>query len=147
MKIIQGKFEDRARIYELISALAKEHVFQTFEQEGPKYFLSSLQANIDEIMINPEKMYLLLVNKELIGAAGFGLNGHINHFFIRTIDQRRGLGRLLFDAVKKNIKSKVIDVNSSLNAIGFYEKLGFNAFDSIKTVNGITFQPMHFSAA
>lgn len=75
---------------------------------------------------------------------------HVAMFFVRRRFQNRGIGKALFKAALKEIENRdpdieKITVNSSLNAVPAYERIGFSAEDGEQCVNGIVFVPMMLS--
>ena len=71
---------------------------------------------------------------------------HLYSLFVRSDYQRTGLARLLLHAADKlSIRDagvRVQTVNSSLNAIAAYERIGFAVAASIQEVQGVRYQPM-----
>jgi len=68
-------------------------------------------------------------------------------FFVETRCQGQGIGRKLMNraiAVCRTKRGDVgsLSVNSSPNAQGVYERLGFVAVEPIQTVHGMSFVPM-----
>ena len=69
---------------------------------------------------------------------------HIALFFVDGAYHRQGVGRLLWDTFPAESDKDEITVNSSLYAVGIYEKLGFIKTAEAQTESGIQFVPMVF---
>ncbi|MCG8550903.1 MAG: GNAT family N-acetyltransferase, partial [Desulfobacterales bacterium] len=72
---------------------------------------------------------------------------HISMFFVKPEYQKRGYGKALFNEALSIISAKKIDtgkltVNSSLNAVPSYKRLGFKIKAKEQCYNGIRFIPM-----
>lgn len=65
---------------------------------------------------------------------------HVALFFVSPAEQRHGIGRALFAAADS--AGRLASVNSSLNAVGAYERLGFRAAGPAEERDGIRFVPM-----
>lgn len=144
MKIEQATESDRLAIQRLIEEVASEHVFPTLETAGCAQFIRTLPADIDDIFCSPDKLYLLACEDgAMLGACGFSLYGHLTHLFVRTTAQGQGIGEKLFDAAIKRIAVEEVDLNASLNAIGFYKKLGLVEACPEQSTRGVRYQPMN----
>ncbi|MDD3243609.1 MAG: GNAT family N-acetyltransferase [Eubacteriales bacterium] len=79
----------------------------------------------------------------LLGVACVRLHRHLSMLFVDRRWQHMGIGvRLARRVMQENKKEGVMTTHSSLRGIGFYESLGFEATDHMRTVDGITFLPM-----
>lgn len=72
---------------------------------------------------------------------------HISMFFVKKELQNKGIGKALFknalnEILKRNPEVKLLTVNSSLNAVDAYKRLGFETLDNEQCFNGIKFIPM-----
>lgn len=121
-------------------------VFMQFEapeytDEGIKEFEDSLA---DESFVAKLAFYGAFMNEELAGIIAYREPQHISLFFVRPEYQGKGIGRKLFERLKKDFERKVFTVNSSPYAVKIYEKLGFTATNNEQTIKGIRFTPMLF---
>ena len=58
---------------------------------------------------------------------------------------RRGIGRRLFEAMRRDHAQQVFTVNSSPYAVEVYRHLGFVPTDDEQSVDGLRFTPMQYS--
>ena len=98
----------------------------------------------DEAYINSLKVYGAFYDDKLVGVLAVREPQHISLFFVKAEFQKQGIGRKLFERLKKDSAEKVFTVNSSPFAVGIYEKLGFTATDSEQVTNGIRYTPMKY---
>ena len=86
-------------------------------------------------------------NSKIIGMIAFRDNSHISMLFADKNYHKQGIASKLIKIVKFNCREnneelQSITVNSSLYAVGFYHKLGFEDTNSEQLVDGIRFTPM-----
>ena len=85
-------------------------------------------------------------NGELIGIVVVKPQDHLYHLFVDGSRQMTGLGQQLFQfADQQTVKEsgmKLRTVNSSINAVGFYRKLGFSCDGDVVEVEGVRYRPM-----
>ena len=71
---------------------------------------------------------------------------HIGGFFVKADHHRKGIGRALFETMRKDYDKQEFTVNSSPYAVKVYERLGFQATDTEQVVNGLRFTPMIYKS-
>ena len=59
---------------------------------------------------------------------------------------RRGIGKKLFDAMRRDYAHPVFTANSSPYAVEVYRHLGFVPTDEEQSADGLRFTPMQYSA-
>lgn len=83
---------------------------------------------------------------ELAGVVALRDNSHLYHLFVAPPHQGKGLGRGLWLRVKQSAlqagNGGRFTVNSSLNAVSFYERLGFVPVGPKVVKHGVAFVPM-----
>lgn len=120
-------------------------VFNEFEAvsyppSGAQAFWNAIH---DERFLSQLSAYGAFDGDRLIGIiASRNDGGHIALFFVDGAYHRQGIGRLLFNAFLADNDKDKITVNSSLYAVGIYEKLGFIKTAEAQTESGIQFVPM-----
>ena len=81
----------------------------------------------------------------IIGVVGIRRPSHLYHLHVAPEFHGKGLGRKLWEAGKSMIlkveQPEKFTVNSSTNAVAFYEKLGFVSKGK-EVNNGVTYFPM-----
>ncbi len=120
-------------------------VFKQFEapdysEEGVEAFYKSIH---DPNWQSTLQLYGSFHEGEPVGViATRNAGSHIALFFVKEAFQRQGIGRSLFELVKRDKGSGTITVNSSPYAVPVYRRLGFFATDEEQSVSGIRFTPM-----
>lgn len=119
--------------------------------------LQNLADLVAQMKTGDELLLLVAVTQPVEIVLGFILFKRINHLsllFVRPDQQHQGIGRRLWIAGKKIVEQRLIElngggrivtVNSSNNAIPFYEKLGFIISGKDFQKKGRTLTPMLFS--
>ena len=104
-----------------------------------------MNAIHDEGFLSQLSAYGAFDGEKLIGILALKNEGsHIALFFVDGAYHRQGVGRLLWDTFPAESDKDEITVNSSLYAVGIYEKLGFIKTAEAQTESGIQFVPMVF---
>ncbi|MGN0496268.1 MAG: GNAT family N-acetyltransferase [Lachnospiraceae bacterium] len=112
-----------------------------YSKEGIDFFRGSLD---DEERNRKLKYYGAFEGKELIGTLCMREPQHIGGFFVKAQHQQKGVGRALFEAMRKDYEKQEFTVHSSPYGVKIYECLGFQATDEEQLVNGLRFTPMVF---
>ncbi|MGN0438556.1 MAG: GNAT family N-acetyltransferase, partial [Lachnospiraceae bacterium] len=112
-----------------------------YSKEGIDFFRGSLD---DEERNRKLKYYGAFEGKELIGTLCMREPQHIGGFFVNAKHQQKGVGRALFEAMRKDYEKQEFTVHSSPYGVKIYEHLGFKATDEEQLVNGLRFTPMVF---
>ena len=115
-----------------------------YSQEGIAEFQRTLE-NMDALRYMP--FYGAFHGGELVGVLAMRKPQHISLFFVKETWHRQGVGRLLFDAMRRDYAQQVFTVNSSPYAVEIYRHLGFVPTDSEQVTNGIRYTPMRFEQA
>lgn len=69
---------------------------------------------------------------------------HIADLFVDAAYHRRGIGRRLFAAMRRDHFRQIFTVNSSPYAVGFYRRLGFVPTGTEQLTDGLRYTPMRF---
>ena len=121
-------------------------VFSQFEapeysEEGIREFRKSLD---DEDRTRTLTFYGAFYGDRLVGTLCMRKPQHIGGFFVKEDYHRKGIGRSLFETMRKDYDRQEFTVNSSPYAVEIYRHLGFQETDTEQTVNGIRFTPMKY---
>lgn len=152
MQIRDARFEDAAAISELVTECVREQIRPTLSDAGLERLLSEMDAFSIESRLRGEFRFFLAEEAGmLVGVSAVQLPSHLYYLFIRTGFQRRGIGRQLWfharDWIIGTCGSETITVNSSLNAVSVYERLGFQRTGGIAETNDVRCQPMQWTRA
>ena len=112
-----------------------------YSQEGIAEFQRTLE-NMDALRHMP--FYGAFHGGELVGVLAMRKPQHISLFFVKEVWHRQGVGRLLFDAMRRDYADQVFTVNSSPYAVKVYRHLGFVPMNTEQLTNGIRYTPMRF---
>ena len=147
VKIRQANAGDAAEIAGLIRALAEKFITHEFEAEASRQFLSANDAySVEKNMASGFLYFVATRHAKVIGVAGLKNRSHLYHLFVAEAWQGKGLARKLWErllvvAIGRG-ESKVITVNSSNAAVGFYRRLGFSPTGPAVEKGGIRYNPM-----
>ena len=116
--------------------------------EAPEYSQEGI-AELQRTLENMEALrhmpfYGAFHAGELVGVLAMRQVQHISLFFVKEAWHRQGVGRLLFDAMRRDYTDQVFTVNSSTYAVEVYRHLGFVPTDTEQLTNGIRYTPMRF---
>lgn len=110
-----------------------------YSEEGIAEFRKSLD---DKERTRNLKFYGAFDGDTLVGTLCMREPQHIGGFFVKSDYQGKGIGRAMFEAMRKDYDKQEFTVNSSPYAVEIYKHLGFVPTDTEQTVNGIRFTPM-----
>lgn len=121
-------------------------VFSEFEapeysEEGIREFRKSLDDKERTRMLT---FYGAFDGEQLVGTLCMREPQHIGGFFVKADYHRKGIGRSMFETMRKDYDRQEFTVNSSPYAVEVYRHLGFKETDTEQTVNGLRFIPMRF---
>lgn len=114
-----------------------------YSQEGIESFRASLE---DRERLRSMAFYGAFDGDRLVGTLCMREPQHISGFFVDARYQRRGIGRRLFDAMRRDYAIQKFTVHASPCAVEVYRHLGFTPTGGEQTVNGLRFTPMRYGA-
>jgi ribosomal protein S18 acetylase RimI-like enzyme len=132
-------------------------VFMGFE--APDYPAEGVESFVNDIIKNEGfkegciigkfRMYGAFEEDTILGIMTMRKESHIMLAFVDAEQQKRGVGRKLFEHILKEVVLENptitdITVNSSPYAVGFYKQLGFTEADALQEKHGIRFIPMSY---
>ncbi|MDW6004407.1 GNAT family N-acetyltransferase [Vibrio mangrovi] len=143
MEISEAGPEDLQFLVDLVIDVAQEDIFPYLSQAGVDYFLSIVGTELKQVLEQPERRaYKAVIGGNIVG---FGIICHgyyITHLFVAKEAQGCGLGQRLLNLLLANATKSVIELWSSLNALSFYLRNGFEAQGDEQEMNGIRYVPM-----
>ncbi|MGM9600536.1 MAG: GNAT family N-acetyltransferase [Faecousia sp.] len=121
-------------------------VFLEFEApEYPPEGTAAFRASLDDQERNRKMdFYGAFDGENLVGVLSMRAPQHIAGFFVDAAYHRRGIGRRLFDAMRRDYSRQEFTVNSSPYAVEIYRHLGFVPTDTEQLVSGMRFVPMRY---
>lgn len=148
MKIRPAVIDDAPAISALVSALAREFIVTEFTKEAADRLLGEIDAaSIRKYIASGCRYHVAEEGGEIIGVIAVKENSHLSQLFVSKDFQRRGIARALWEVAKA---ASLADgnpgrftVNSSLAAVGVYEKLGFVKQSGPVSKSGILYVPMN----
>ncbi len=148
MLIRKANLVDLKEITDLIYECSKQFILPHFPIEGVQAYTESHSIEkMKERLQHQHFNYLVFENeqKKILGVVGVQLPSHLYHLHVMPEFHGLGIGRKLWETAKtvilKNNEPVKFTVNSSLNAVAFYERLGFISH-APQTINGVTYVPM-----
>lgn len=114
-----------------------------YSQEGIESFRASLE---DRERLRSMAFYGAFDGDRLVGTLCMREPQHISGFFVDARYQRRGIGRRLFDAMRRDYAIQKFTVHASPCAVEVYRHLGFTPTGGEQTVKGLRFTPMRYGA-
>jgi GNAT superfamily N-acetyltransferase len=146
-RIIETRKLERNEIEEALSVVW--NVFLQFE--APEYS----QEGIDEFRrtldnserIDRMKFFGAIENNQIVGVLAMRSPQHICFFFVKADHHHKGIGKKLFNTMKKDYELQEFTVNSSPYAVEIYKHLGFIPTDKEQITNGIRYTPMKYEEA
>ena len=112
-----------------------------YSEEGIREFRNSLD---DEERTRNLTFYGAFDGDLLVGTLCMREPQHIGGFFVTADYQRKGIGRSLFETMRKEYDRQDFTVNSSPYAVEIFRHLGFSETHREQTINGIRFTSMRF---
>ena len=120
------------------------------EFEAPEYSpegIAAFRASLDDKERNRKMVFYGAFDGDaLVGVLSMREPQHISGFFVDAPYHRRGIGRRLLEAMRRDYTRQVFTVNSSPYAVEVYRHLEFVPTSGEQTVDGLRFTPMQYSA-
>lgn len=147
IQIRDAESSDAEAISAFVSELAREHISGSLGDGGLEKLLANMNTAATRQRIADGWLHLVACRcNELCAVLVVKPPQHLYHLFVRSDLQRNGIGTTLLavaDArVERSTGSCLASVNSSLNAVTTYERLGFVIDGDVAEDGGVRFQPM-----
>ena len=118
------------------------------EFEAPEYSpegVAAFRASLDDRERTRQlDFYGAFEVEKLVGVLCMRRPQHIGGFFVDAVYHRRGIGRRLFEAMRRDYETQVFTVHSSPYAVEVYRRLGFVPTDTEQLTGGLRYTPMRF---
>ena len=128
----------------IIILLAQEFVFAGSATEERAPLVQSISPGViaEYILRGNYRCHVAVCRGQIVSVVAVKGNTHLYHLFVATDCQHRGLANRLGEHAKRTCESlgnrERYTVNTSANALGFYERLGFTPTGPPATKRGIT---------
>lgn len=135
----------------LVKTVFMEFEAPDYSEEGIQTFLNFIELDAIQKMLDEGilKCWVCIKDKKIVGVLASKNISHICMLFVDKAYHKRGIAKQLFDEfsqdVKRNSAKRLLTVNSSPYAVGFYHKMGFKNTDNELEKDGIRFVPMQMS--
>jgi ribosomal protein S18 acetylase RimI-like enzyme len=132
----------------LIKSVFDEFIAEEYSSEGIDNFYNCITfQSVSERVKSGSMINVFKSGNEITGYMELAGINHIYLLFVKKDCQKQGIARQLIDSLIVYMQSnypgvKEITVNSTFNALGFYEKTGFKKIADFQFKNGITSYPM-----
>jgi ribosomal protein S18 acetylase RimI-like enzyme len=139
---------EEQEVCDLVIRVFHEFVAHQYSEEGVQEFLKYAEPqSLSKRCKEDDFVSLATTQGKIVGMIELVGNSHISLFYTEGSLQRIGIGRKLLNksleiGMNNDPALTEITVNSSPNAVGIYEKLGFTVTEPEKEINGIRFVPM-----
>lgn len=145
-KIAPGKLRDAL---ELVWEVFEKYEAPDYEEMGIKTFRHFIEySNMAEKVHQGEMTFWgCYLNNFLVGVIALREGQHISLLFVREQFHHLGIASRLIKMAVAHVEAmkpaiRAVTVNASPYAVGFYEKVGFQALGPEKTADGIRFTSM-----
>ena len=147
MNVRNATIKDAHAISLFVSALSAEHIGPSLGKGGLEKLLGSMdEAATKKRMVDGWPHICITHESALLAIAVIKPPTHLYHLFVRTDQQRTGIGTKLLKIVDAwcvdSFGTPIATVNSSLNAVEAYRRFGFNTDGPIIEIDGVRHQPM-----
>lgn len=139
---------EEAEVARLVLRVFDEFVAPQFSKEGVQEFRNYIDPHLFLLRSRWEHFVILAVTqKEIVGMIEVRDDGHVSLFFVEGRHQGSGVGsellrRALGICQRRNPEMSNATVNSSPNAVGVYERLGFRRAGAERAGDHIRSIPM-----
>jgi GNAT superfamily N-acetyltransferase len=140
--------DDETDVNELVRSVFDEFVAPGYSNDGILAFKKLINTGSFIERLNSGSLVMLAISEQkIIGILELRNYSHIALLFVEKSFQRLGIAQELCRRSvelcrKLNPELQEITVNSSPNALGAYQQIGFTPTEDEKENNGIRFTPM-----
>jgi len=144
---------DATAIAELIRGVAECSFLREFSETGRLRFLSdhSSESMTARLQCGEFQYDLAEADGVLVGVVGVRRKSHLFSLYVSDRMQNHGLGKLLWNHARaRAVGSGSVEgftVNSSKNAVPFYERFGFVTQGPVVDSHGVLYVPMRLLSA
>jgi len=134
---------DLDAVTSLVSEVSKNDVLPLLNARGKQEYKERVLPDLATIFDDERFLSVKAVSEgELVGFAALRSGNYLTHLFVSSSLQGAGLGRDLLSYLLHQTEANEISLRSSVNAVGFYRRNGFEVTGEESEFNGIRFVPM-----
>ncbi|QUJ68970.1 GNAT family N-acetyltransferase [Photobacterium sp. GJ3] len=135
--------EDAGQVEALVKTAFMTGVAPGLSQAGVQTFFRI--ASQAALLLRMQEDHLILVHEEagqILGMAELKQGAHLAMLFVLPECQGRGIAKNLLNALLPHCRQPQLSVRASLNAVSFYEAVGFEKSGSPAELAGLRYQPL-----
>ena len=147
MKISKITENDQAQLSRIAEMAIEKHVTPMLNELGRQMMLDAQRREAGKI--HDTSIYCsrkATIDGTIAGYVAWTQIGKVAHLYVSPEHQGVGIGRALMNCVREQVHEKTIYLRASINAVGFYKRLGFMALDTEQNDKGIRYVPMELSS-
>jgi GNAT superfamily N-acetyltransferase len=139
---------DAPAISVLVCKVAQEKVFAEGPEEGRKYFMAmnTPAATAGKMGGDAYRYYVAELDGRVVGVVAMLNNAQVYHLFVDTEQHGKGIGRQLWEHARDECIRRGnpgrFSTDSTLDAVGGFEKFGFQVSGEQRVRNGHPSLPM-----
>ncbi|ELH8889890.1 GNAT family N-acetyltransferase [Vibrio cholerae] len=135
--------EDQQLILALGEAVNEEFVIPYLSSDGQEAMRNARKGDIEQATNTEIYTSIKAVkNGAIVGYVAWRQGNYIAQLYVSSKYQNQGVGRGLITEMLKRSGASSIELKASVNAVGFYERLGFQSVGTEQVKNGIRYVPM-----
>ncbi|MFC3022886.1 GNAT family N-acetyltransferase [Vibrio zhugei] len=135
--------EDQPSILALGESVNEEFVIPYLSLDGQEAMRNARKVDIEQATNTDIYTSIKAVkNGVIVGYVAWRQENYIAQLYVSAKNQNQGIGRGLINQMKKYSGASSIELKASVNAVGFYKRLGFRSVDTEQVKNGIRYVPM-----
>ncbi len=135
-----NKADDSAEIYLTYVSAIRAQCSHHYTQEDIEKMIAAKNSKFYSLLDTRYKVLVGEINGHIVGFGAVDtVENYIVNLFISHKNQGKGYARILLDSLESILRfngAKNIYVNSTLNAVNFYKKMGFIEIKQIKNKIG-----------
>ncbi|TOC28086.1 GNAT family N-acetyltransferase [Vibrio parahaemolyticus] len=135
--------EDQQLILALGEAVNEEFVIPYLSSDGQEAMRNARKGDIEQATNTEIYTSIKAVkNGAIVGYVAWRQGNYIAQLYVCSKYQNQGVGRGLITEMLKRSGASSIELKASVNAVGFYERLGFQSVGTEQVKNGIRYVPL-----
>ncbi|HCE1552019.1 TPA: GNAT family N-acetyltransferase [Vibrio parahaemolyticus] len=135
--------EDQQLLLALGESVNEEFVIPYLSSDGQEAMRNARKGDIEQATNTDIYTSIKAVkNGAIVGYVAWREGNYIAQLYVSAKNQNQGIGRGLINQMKRHSGVSSIELKASVNAVGFYKRLGFQFVDTEQVKNGIRYVPM-----